>query len=169
MRNIEIKVQLELKSLLSNLRKLNTIDFGILEQTDIYYLLGSSRLKIREEKNRYEVIYYRRGNKMGSKESLYYRVPLNNITLKVSKFFLHMFLGAKKVVKKQRNLHFHAHTRIHLDKVENIGEFLELETVVDNEHDSGYFMDEHKRIVNILNLSSFPQIAHSYSDFSTGV
>ena len=40
-------------------------------------------------------------------------------------------LGLRGVVEKRRRLHRWRHTRIHLDAVRGLGDFLELETVVD--------------------------------------
>lgn len=38
-----------------------------------------------------------------------------------------MSLGIKGVVKKTRHLYIHEHTRIHIDDVENLGKFVEIE------------------------------------------
>lgn len=40
-----------------------------------------------------------------------------------------MALGVKGVVKKTRHLYIHEHTRIHIDNVENLGKFVELEVM----------------------------------------
>ena len=42
-------------------------------------------------------------------------------------------LGIRGVIKKNRSLYIVGHTRIHLDKVENLGTFLELEVVLSAE------------------------------------
>lgn len=49
-------------------------------------------------------------------------------------------LGVRGVVEKRRRLHLWRHTRIHLDTVTGLGEFMELETVVD-----GITMEEARR------------------------
>ncbi len=164
MKNIELKVKVEINKVLADLKKLNSLSLGELSQTDTYFLLGNKRLKIREEKNKSEIIYYIRDNIAGSKQSKYFRFYINRLILPLVKLFLDVFLGKKKIVKKHRNLHYHAHTRIHLDRVEKLGEYLELETVIDSHHDQDYFIDEHRRIVSALKLSDYVLIPNSYSD-----
>jgi predicted adenylyl cyclase CyaB len=164
MKNIELKVKIEINKVLADLKKLNTLYFGELSQTDTYFLLGRKRLKIREEGGKSEIIYYVRDDIAESKQSKYFKFYINRIILPFVKLFLHAFLGKKKIIKKHRNLHYHAHTRIHLDNVEKLGEFLELETVIDNHHDQDYFIDEHNRVIKALSLSDCLIISNSYSD-----
>jgi predicted adenylyl cyclase CyaB len=45
-------------------------------------------------------------------------------------------LGAAGVVRKRRHLYLHRRTRIHLDEVEGLGTFVELETVVEEQPDA---------------------------------
>lgn len=73
----------------------------------------------------FELIYYERPDIEGPKLSVYSRcnVPHGADLLTV----LEMSLGIKGVVKKTRHLFLIEHTRIHIDDVEGLGKFLELE------------------------------------------
>ncbi|MFN8514986.1 MAG: CYTH domain-containing protein [Chloroflexia bacterium] len=78
-------------------------------------------------------------------------------------------LGTRLVVEKRRALYLWGHTRIHLDRVTDLGPFVELETVV--EHFSGTAEErqagaeaEHRRVIALLGLDRLPAIAGSYSD-----
>ena len=65
-------------------------------------------------------------------------------------------------MKKNANLFWFNNTRIHLDKVKELGNFLELETlVIDGKADAEKRFDE---IVRLLNLDLSKQIKKSYKN-----
>lgn len=72
-----------------------------------------------------ELIYYERPDIEGPKLSIYSKcnVPHGADLLNV----LSMSLGIRGLVKKTRHLYIHEHTRIHIDDVEGLGKFIELE------------------------------------------
>lgn len=71
------------------------------------------------------MIYYERPDIEGPKLSVYSKcnIPHGNDLLNV----LTLSLGIKGVVKKTRHLYIHEHTRIHIDDVEELGKFIEIE------------------------------------------
>ena len=141
---------------------------GCLKQKDTYYLVGVSRLKVREETNQTHVIYYKRANTEQSKDSRYFIVSVPKSVTGVVKTVFKSVFGSKKVVEKQRDLYVHENTRIHLDSVKNLGEFLELETVVGDERKYADYTKEHEDVINMLGLNLYPKIAMSYSDLEAG-
>jgi predicted adenylyl cyclase CyaB len=163
MRNLEIKVKVE------NLEEIeNRLDFAehkpTLEQTDTYFLLGEKRLKIREEKTKNEIIYYERKMKNGTRESIYHRITIPKNTVKFLKAVFDFIFGTKVLVTKKRDLYLYKNTRIHLDTVNNLGEFVELETVVFDDTKKESYEKEHEEVKNKLLLTNYPAIAGSYSD-----
>ena len=74
------------------------------------------------------LIYYERENCSGPKPSNYFisETPDPN-SLKI---ILSSVLGIRGIVRKQRFLYIIGNTRIHLDEVEGLGTFLELEVVL---------------------------------------
>lgn len=162
--NIETKVKI------TNLEAIKTITasfasfVGVIFQEDTYFLLGNKRLKTREGSNRYELIYYKREDKLESKNSQYFDYHFNKIFFLIVKVVLRFFLGTKKIIEKNRYLYIYKNTRIHLDVVKNLGTFLELETIVKNTRDYGELIKEHEEIFIRLHLETTEKISGSYSD-----
>lgn len=109
----------------------------ILNQTDEFYACGGAdgaRLKLRNFGNATaDLIWYRRpNNTSGPRESVYYRVSLQgwgNIA-EMSRI-LQMCHGQPTcTVRKLRELYMCGQTRIHLDNVDHLGDFVELEVVM---------------------------------------
>ncbi len=163
MKNIELKVKLDDgDQIIQTLEKINAKFGGRLNQIDTYYNCQKGRLKLREINNKvFELIYYERPDKKNSKISNYQIVKIEKQRINFLKEILGKLFGKLVVVKKERKLWIHKNTRIHIDKVEKLGNFLELETVVKNLNDAD---KEHKEIIKLLQLSKFKKIEKSYSD-----
>ena len=73
-------------------------------------------------------------------------------------------LGTVGRVRKQRLLLMAGATRIHLDRVEDLGEFIELEVVLrdDQSERDGALIAE--RLMHELGLAAAPRIAGAYLD-----
>ena len=72
-------------------------------------------------------------------------------------------LGVKVIVEKQRELWLFGDTRIHLDRVMNLGAFVELETVIRNQTEREAWM-EHQFVKEAIGIMERDLIAESYSD-----
>jgi predicted adenylyl cyclase CyaB len=130
-RNIEIKARVSNgEALLAAVYALPARDAGVLHQLDTYFGVPSGRLKLREiDGAASELIYYSRPDAEDAKRSDYRIVPVAEApTLKL---LLAAALGVRGCVEKTRRLFLYRHTRIHLDLVAGLGEFLELETVLE--------------------------------------
>ena len=79
------------------------------------------------------------------------------------KDLLRISLGIKTIVKKERSFWLYNNTRIHLDTVEGLGEFVELETVFQGQSDTEATL-EHQYVKTILALNFAEPIAVSYSE-----
>jgi len=165
MKNIELKVAVkDFKEVNLLLNKIKAKGAGKLIQKDFYYICPNGRLKIREIKNKqFELIFYRRQDKKNSKLSDYQVLPLNKSQKQILKYILARACGELIAVKKIRNLWIYKHTRIHLDQVDKLGKFLELETVVKNINLKKAKI-EHNEVIMKLNLSKYKKIDKSYSD-----
>ena len=72
------------------------------------------------------------------------------------------------VVAKQRTLHMHGEVRVHLDQVENLGSFLELEALVnERQHEAQAERALHDLLTALKPVLGEP-IASSYSDLLGG-
>ena len=165
MKNIEIKVTVpSFKDIIRNLKNLGADHKGKIDQVDIYFNSRSGRLKIREiNKKQFELIYYQRSDKKSSRISQYNRVELDRDKSNLLKKIFGQSLGQKVVVKKIRDLWIYKNTRIHIDKIKGLGNFVELETVITG-HNFYKFKNEHKKVLKALSLNRFEIQKQSYSD-----
>lgn len=100
-----------------------------LQQEDTFFQCPRGRLKLRSfPDGSGELIYYDRPDKTGPKESRYWISETSAPdTLRLT---LGNALGIIGVVRKTRELFLVGQTRIHLDDVERLGTFAELEVVM---------------------------------------
>lgn len=165
MRNIEIKVSInDFDEIIPLLKDMGATFEERLQQVDTYYESKSGRLKIREINGRkFEIIFYERPNEDNSRVSTYYLIDIAPNQVRAMKHVLAKTVGEKIVVKKERRLWLYKNTRIHLDKVKNLGTFLELETAVKKGHLKEARI-EYSKISEFLQLSRFESFGESYSD-----
>ncbi len=165
MKNIELKVNIyNISETLKTLKAIKAKHVGVLKQKDIYYNCVSGRLKLREINNkRNELIFYKRPNLNELKISNYQVVDFNSKNNKSLDFLLSTVFGKKNIVNKERDLWIYKNTRIHIDKVKNLGKFLELETVIKN-NDINKAKKEYNELYDKLNLYKFKKHKESYSD-----
>jgi predicted adenylyl cyclase CyaB len=67
-------------------------------------------------------------------------------------------------VIKQRTLYLVGRTRIHLDRVEGLGEFMELEVVLDEQETSEHGISEAHRLMALLNIDASQLVETAYVD-----
>jgi len=131
-RNIEIKARIDSVDRIAEITA-TLADQGPLEiaQDDTFFRCEKStdRLKLRTfAPDRAELIFYRRADSTGPKESFYLITPVT--TPDALRESLTLAWGQAGRVRKQRRLFLVGRTRVHLDRVEGLGEFLELEVVL---------------------------------------
>jgi len=120
-------------------------------QTDTFFHSPSGWLKLREvEGCPSELISYRRSVKdSGPRESDYDVLRIDEASELSS--VLERSLGILGRVEKRRSLWSYRNTRVHLDRVEGLGDFLELETVL-ADIDSEEGTAESEEVINLLEL-----------------
>jgi len=129
LKNIEIKAKLH------NYKKVKKIVEGLCskpidveQQIDTFFYITSGRLKLRESQNKSALIYYDRKDSVDpSLSDIQIHFVENTDSLKS---ILSQSMGIRGVVKKKRRLYRLDQTRIHLDDVEELGKFIELEVVL---------------------------------------
>jgi len=165
MKNIELKIVCDNPETVKNLlRKAGAKFAGTLKQTDTYFKCKNGRLKLREINNRYfELISYQRPDKKTSKLSDYQIIKMKKDEAENIKFILEKSLGEKVVVKKKRDLWIYKNTRIHLDVVEKLGNFMELETVLYG-NNLKHSKKEHAEVIDLLGIKNCKKISGSYSN-----
>lgn len=162
--NVEIKIAIPSVESIQPRVVQFTCDPGVLiRQEDTYFKCSCGRLKLRIfEENDGELIYYRRPDINGFRASSYVRYSVRDLC--ELKSILEESNGSVGVVRKERSLHMSGRTRIHLDRVEGLGDFLELEVVLrpNEPHDSGE--KEAVEILEELRVGNYEQIGVSYYD-----
>jgi predicted adenylyl cyclase CyaB len=163
-KNIEIKAKISnFEKVRQQVKTISDTEEKILTQKDTFFNCNFGRLKLRDFQNgKAELIFYKRENKKDAKVSLYNIIKVSNH----SKMYelLKNSNGIKGEVIKTRHLFFIGQTRIHMDKVKNLGTFLELEVVLkDNEPDT-LGIDIANDIMKTLNITKNDLIEKAYID-----
>ena len=130
MQNVEIKARCsDLQAAEETARRLGARFQVRMRQVDTYFRVRRGRLKLREfDRGESQLIYYERPDAPGSRLSDYELVPVaDGAALKAA---LQRALGVRCVVDKRRTLYLYDEVRIHLDQVEGLGAFIELEGVL---------------------------------------
>ncbi|QUY45950.1 class IV adenylate cyclase (plasmid) [Acaryochloris sp. 'Moss Beach'] len=129
-RNIEIKARIHNIETITKLVA-QFADQGPIEivQDDTFFQCENGRLKLRSlSKTEGKLIFYRRQDQPGPKESFYLISPTSSPdSLREA---LTLAYGQAGRVRKVRTLFLVGRTRVHLDKVEGLGHFLELEVIL---------------------------------------
>ncbi len=101
----------------------------VIPQVDTFFCTAKGRLKLRELGPSFaQLVYYERPDHGGPKRSDYHIFETRDPeSLRTA---LTLALGVRGVVKKVRYLYLVGQTRLHLDDVEGLGQFMELEVVL---------------------------------------
>jgi homotetrameric cytidine deaminase len=143
--------------------RLGAEDRGEIAQTDTYFARASGRLKLREQRpGDAELIHYCRADAPDARESRYRRVPVADAP--ALREALDAALGTLVVVEKRRRLLLHENVRIHIDEVEGLGSFLELEAVAQPDSDLSAEQDKVGRLRGELDITDDSLVAQGYSD-----
>jgi predicted adenylyl cyclase CyaB len=129
--NIEIKARArDFNMIRSRAEKLSDTPVEVIPQVDTFFSIDKGRLKLRElDPSHAQLIYYERPDQGGPKRSDYHIFETGDpINLKTT---LSLALGTRGIVRKVRYLYLVGQTRVHLDDVEGLGQFMELEVVLD--------------------------------------
>jgi predicted adenylyl cyclase CyaB len=128
--NVEIKARVNDRERLAQLAA--SLSGGppvVLRQEDTFFRIPAGRLKLRKLGPAHgELIFYRRPDQPGPKSAEYsISVTTEPDTLRD---VLGAALGVIGLVRKERRLYLVDRTRIHLDRVDGLGDFVELEVVL---------------------------------------
>ena len=128
--NIEIKARArDFAEIRSRAEKMSDTPVEVISQEDIFFNVQQGRLKLRILGNdNAQLIYYTRPDQEGPKRSDYHIAHSSdpgNL-----KRVLELSYGIRGVVKKTRYLYLVGQTRVHLDDVDGLGHFMELEVVM---------------------------------------
>lgn len=128
--NIEVKARVDdFDGLKARAEALSDQPVKVIPQEDTFFNTEKGRLKLRMQAPDFGcLIYYERRDQDGPKRSDYFLAKTDEPeNLKTT---LSLALGVRGAVRKTRYLYMVGQTRIHLDEVEGLGHFMELEVVM---------------------------------------
>ncbi|MCE9658380.1 MAG: class IV adenylate cyclase [Burkholderiales bacterium] len=167
-RNVEIKARIaSVESLLERATALASEGPTEIAQDDTFFRCESGRLKLRDFLNGSgELIYYRRANQSGPKESFYLRSATS--TPDVLRESLSLAYGQTGRVVKHRTLFLVGRTRVHLDRVQGLGHFLELEVVLAENEASEAGVREAHELMRRLGIEPHQLVEGAYVELFSG-
>jgi adenylate cyclase, class 2 len=126
--NFEFKARLNNQSQArAILKQLGARLVGTDHQVDTYFRVPSGRLKVREGRIENALIFYKRTNARRARRSTINMMPLPRRNC--VKAILSEALGVLAVVDKRRQIYFAGNVKIHLDRVRDLGNFVEVEAI----------------------------------------
>lgn len=162
--NIEIKAKSNNQDMIREILQSKNADFkGVDHQIDTYFKVNFGRLKLREGNIENSLIHYQRENKEWPKQS---DVTLFRYDQKSSlKEILTKALGVLVVVDKKREIYFIDNVKFHIDAVEGLGTFVEIEAI-DNDGDIGKkrLLEQCQSFLDLFKIAQEDLISVSYSD-----
>jgi adenylate cyclase class 2 len=132
-------------------------------QIDIYFNVPNGRLKLRKGNIENSLIAYEREDYAGAKQSNIHLVrvePESNLEQALT-----ITLGVKVIVDKQRDIYFIENVKFHVDEVEGLGSFMEVEAI-DSEGTIGRerLQEQCNHYRKLLGVREEDMISQSYSD-----
>jgi adenylate cyclase class 2 len=161
-KNLELKSPYDSLSRAKRIaRAMGAMHKGTLRQVDTYFNVRSGRLKLREiDGEQFELIYYERANSKKSRYSDYRIMPLAEP--RSARDLFRALFGISVVVRKKRTLFLYQNARIHIDRVERLGTFIEFEVVVNQGKIQARALMQFLR--KEFNIDATSLIGGSYSD-----
>lgn len=163
-RNIEIKARMiDRAQVLTRFTPLATSGPTEIAQDDTFFRCTSGRLKLRDfGDGTGELIHYHRPDEAGPKASSYVRSPTAEPdTLRQALTLAHGQIGR---VRKQRTLYLIGRTRVHLDRVVDLGDFIELEVVLADHEADAVGTQEAQDIMAALGIAPTSLVQGAYLD-----
>ena len=136
---------------------------GTDNQVDTYFNTNKGRLKLREGNIENNLIYYERADTAGPKDSSFILVKVEDAAgLKKA---LSVSMGIKTVIKKKREIYYIDNVKFHIDEVEGLGSFVEIEAgnVLAN-LDRDQLQQQCDYYITALGIKDPDMLSHSYSD-----
>jgi adenylate cyclase class IV len=163
-RNVEIKARIDhVESLLARAQPWADGPPQRIEQDDTFFACAHGRLKLRDfGDGSGELIHYIRADDGGPKLSDYVRAPTSDAAaLREALSRAHAVIGR---VRKTRLLLLVGQTRIHLDRVHGLGDFMELEVVLRPEQSAEEGAAIAEALMVRLDIPASQRLAGAYLD-----
>lgn len=166
--NVEIKARCDRpEHVRAVLGRLGADFRGVDGQVDTYFCCPRGRLKLRQGDIENALIHYDRADEAGPKSShvLCYR-PADRAESDAMKAILAAALGVRAVVAKRREIYLVANVKFHVDRVESLGRFVEIEALQaeDGRPDRDALTAQCRRYMALLSIGPGDLVEGSYGD-----
>jgi predicted adenylyl cyclase CyaB len=163
-RNVEIKARLPKRvACIQRAEGLSGKPAEVIQQEDVFFSCPSGRLKLRVfSPVSGELIFYQRADAIGPKTS-HYSITRTHEPLQLRRVMEQAF-GVLATIKKTRLLFLAGRTRIHIDSVEGLGDFIELEVVLNDEEDESIGIEEAVSFMKRLQIDESDLVEGAYVD-----
>jgi len=166
--NVEIKARSSQIKTVRRLLENQVARFvGVDHQVDTYFKVARGRLKLREGNIENALIHYSRSDQAGPKKSevLLYQSP----TTANLKEVLEAALDKLVVVDKMREIYFIDNVKFHLDKVQDLGTFVEIEAIdKDGTIGEEKLQEQCNYYLQLFQIPAEDLVSYSYSDLLLG-
>lgn len=165
-----MSINIEIKSIISDydkardrLRSLGIREENTMYQKDIFYHVPFGRMKLRNINNtQHELIIYFRHNAKSPKPSKYHRINTKHPGV-INSILMHTF-GIRGIVEKERLLFLQDNIRFHMDKVKGLGDYFEIEYVMNDCEVKDQAQEKVSLLLRMLDISDNQLISESYID-----
>ena len=170
---IEIKARCNDPLSIETILKAHNADFrGIDHQIDTYFRVPTGRLKLREGNIENTLIHYNRPNQSGPKQSdvTLFKTPTEASALKK---ILTDSVGILTIVDKRRQIYFIENVKFHIDEVQGLGSFVEIEAINSENTtavlSSEVLYEQCRFYIALFNIQQSDLLTNSYSDMILGL
>jgi len=162
-RNVEIKARVrDADAFARRAQELAGRPPEVIVQRDVFFAVATGRLKLRLLDGLGELIAYDRPDAVGPRTSRYLVHQTDDPQGLLA--VLSAALPAAGEVSKTRRLYLVGRTRVHLDEVEGLGTFMELEVVLGEDEPVAAGEAEARRLMDALGISSDDEVDVAYVD-----
>jgi len=160
--NIEVKARCSDLHRVRQILKSKAAEYrGLDNQLDTYFRVKQGRLKLRTGNIENFVIYYNRPDVKGPKLSKVLLVP-TNVGSELAQI-LSTCLETLLTARKKREIYFLGNVKIHLDSIDGLGQFVEIEAQSDGRTETE-LRAQCEECVNLFDIKTEDLLAQSYSD-----
>lgn len=162
--NVEIKARTDNPEKIRAILEEKKADHkGTDHQVDTYFIVPEGRLKLREGNIENNLIFYRRADVKNPKSSSIDLMPVDNP--EKLKAVLTRALEVKVVVNKKREIYFIDNVKFHIDEVDQLGSFIEIEAI-DRTSEIGEekLREQCRYYLDLFAIDERDLVAESYSD-----
>lgn len=166
--NVEFKARCaDLDAARTTLLRLGATGPDVDHQIDTYFHVPSGRLKLREGTVEHALIHYERPDTAGPKRSDVTLCPTPE-DASALKAVLTAALGVAGVVDKRREIYWAENVKLHLDRVEGLGTFVEVEAIALQGQPEEVLREQCEGWLRALGVGEGDFVGTSYRDLVAG-